>query len=297
MEIEDIIKNAKKENTVCSDVIEKFEFDNDDVLKEFFCILLLGDLTAGLGLTEYEFWPVEKKSHALLVLEKQASFYCIVKSAAEQFIRRKYKLSDKNFEYLLQKYNNQYYTLHTFMFNLTRLFVSSYTSYTIVNERPHLFKGSEHPPFSNRDVSIFKSCRNLPDFKKFIEMRISRKDLSTNKRKVKRNIETKQKKESDYDCEEIYDDLDKEVLNYMDMRNNLQENERDAVLNIAKYFQKNLSSKTMDGGEKRRQKVKSTFFRENNFLDGYEDELKRLELKKDSAYNKLDDWATNFNKY
>ena len=66
---------------------------------------------------------------------------------------------------------------------------------------------------------------------------------------------------------------------------------------MADSFQKSLSAKTTDGDAKRRSKDKSSFFKDNNFLDGFEDDLAKLDMNKDDAYNKLDDWATNFNKY
>ncbi|MCX6661194.1 MAG: hypothetical protein NTY91_01440, partial [Euryarchaeota archaeon] len=70
----------------------------------------------------------------------------------------------------------------------------------------------------------------------------------------------------------------------------VQHRQEKIVENITNVFQDTLPKKPI------RQK-KSSFFNDNNFLDGFEDDLKELGMTIGEAYEKLDDTATLFNKY
>jgi hypothetical protein len=257
LDIDNIFKHAGVRKAVhfYKRFLEKEQFKNK-ALKELCYIYLIGDLTAGLGNIDYNF-AIEKEKIAagpLGFLDNQMSFINLIKMATEQYIKTKYKMTDEDYNDLLNKYNNSYYRLHDFLINNIHDFAVAHMEYSLISERPHLFGVEIKPPFVD-----FQSVHNLMDYKKL-------------KNKTRKNTA---KINEDEHLKAFFNELERQ----------------DKIVEKAtSVIQINLPKTSI-------KKKKSSFFKDNNFLDGFEDDLKELGMNIGEAYEKLDDTATLFNKY
>jgi hypothetical protein len=259
LEIDIIFKQVgiKKAASKYNKFLEKIPF-HTEALKEIFYIYLIADVAAGLGMVDYKHaTKKEKKADPFDFLDKQMSFINLNKIATEQYIVNKYKMTKENYYDLLDTYNYSYYELHILLINSIHGFAVSHMSYTILGERPYPFSGKDKP----RSILGYNSISNLVQYKKFIQ-----------KSKKKKTDD----KSDDEGClRALFDKL----------------NRNEKVMDKVK------SAVYANLPETSNKQNKSSFFKDNNFLDGFEVDLKELEMTIVEAYEKLDEVATLFNKY
>lgn len=273
----------RKAITICVDVIENFNLI--DAFKEFFYICIISDFATGLRFHGYDFSQIVENSKEQFVwLEPAATIYNIIISAAVQFIKQKYDLTEIAFQQFL-KDSNEYRNLHSFIGEIFRDFITSYSSYTIVGEKPSLFRGNEKPLFSDNDITKFKACRNLSNLDKLAKKIKNKKYISPF---------------------EPY-------IEIMKIEPFLAETKKqaDIVFDLSQVLQKNLVKKAEKNNGQLIYKGKPSFFEEMTFLDkyntlgdffpkdtplidGYENTLKDYKFDKGKVYNDLKKWADLF---
>jgi len=286
LEISKIFQEAgrRKAADVCISVIEGFGLS--DALKEFFYICVIADFAAGLHFHGYDFSQSGNNSEGGFVYSKSGfRIYTIIKSAAEQFIKKKYSLNERTFQNLLEEYGT-YRNLHSLISEIFRDITTAYSSYNIIKECPSLFLGNEQPLFSEKHINEFKSCKDLSDLDRLVKKIKKEKYLTPFEQRVEfSKIEPIIK--------------EKQIQSYI-------------IGYITRTLQGHLDK---TAGKKKKQPIfkgKPSFFDNMTFLDkytfvylfpdniayvnGYENFLKDLPFNKEAVYKNLLKWAALFSK-
>lgn len=273
----------RKAITVCVDVIENFGLD--DALKEFFYICLITDFATKTNLHGYDFNRNEKNSkEKFRWFEPAASVYEIIISYAEQFIKKKYDLTESALQQLLRDSDNLR-NLHSFIREIFRDFTNKHSSYTMIGESPYLFMSGKTPLFSDKQIAKFKSCRDLSNLDKLAKNIKNEDGLSPF--------------ETEIEFTKIEPLLSK------------KQKQTDIVYILSQVLQKNQVKTT----EKRKKQLifkgKPSFFdkmtfldkyntfgdfspRDTPFINGYENVGKYIKFDKEKVYSDLIKWVELF---
>jgi hypothetical protein len=187
--------------------------------------------------------------------------YAILKLIGKEFQKTKKELNQLLLKYEKEQYNGMtYQRIAGYLPLLISQSMLNSQDFIPVCEQPHLFLADRGTGFTEKEINLLRDVKTLKDFnnaaEKIKKLSEERIDLG----KVKKEI-----KERENAHEYIFDEF------YYDFFGDKKRDELAYCL-----------------------KKKENIFRDSNFLDGFEEQLKKFYLTKDMIYSEMDKWGNLF---